>query len=110
MIELKSWKTYSIESDEHTWGYTIFLPITKHFENTVTRFRFEGWILYPDDSRISPINSKYGRHSFDTRDTSGDPVMVDSYRNVSDILDAAPDYQKHEMIKDVFEKDVNSYL
>lgn len=108
-MTFKPWKLYSIEDSEHTWGYTVYLPV-KDFEDIGDKIIFKGWILYPDDGGY--VNDRrYGKFSVMKKDDEEEEADIGSY-NVRDKLDDRwiADYVMYGMIKDVFEKDINKYV
>jgi len=101
------WKTYSIEDDEHTWGYTILLPLSK-IEKSGGKYRYQGWTLFTNDGGRA-IDSKYGKFSINAKDEEGEEVYIEeiSKPELGDRWIA--DYVIHQMIRDCFEGDINKY-
>ena len=83
---------YSIESDSHTWGYTVFLPIKIVEKSNWTTFF--GWIIYNNDGRQS-INSIFGYERFVKDDVSIEKVQY-RYEDINENV-------KKEMLIDLFE-------
>ena len=104
---MKPWSFYSIESSEKTWGYTVYLPLLESTEDTV-KYRFKGWTLYPNDGgRV--IDCSYGQFSILKFDDEGDPVEISEYHRKNLSGEWVSYYTFRQMIRDLFEKDINSY-
>lgn len=103
-IEMKAWTPYSIESNEHTYGYTILLPVYDSQQNN-RAVKYMGWKLFTNDGgRV--IDSKFGYHVISKQDDTEDEVFIDEYNRRKELSERwIEDYILKTMIRDCFEKD-----
>lgn len=101
-MNLKQFKTYTIDDDTHTYGYTIIFPIedvkkVKRGGMLGTYIQFLGWLFYPAHAGGQAIErEKFGIQDVEFEDAED----ITSIR--WDMNEWTDNEQKESMIKEVF--------
>lgn len=67
-MKLEPFKAYTIEDDEHTFGYTVYWPAVEVPQDSTRThvtgkvWPFYGWVFFPDDSGHIIDHKPFGRH------------------------------------------------